>query len=247
MGMGDLSGRSALVTGASGGIGAAIARALAAQGAVVAISGTRVPVLEALQAELGERARVVPGDLRSADGPEQLVDACQRACGGIDILVSNAGMTRDGLVMRMPDSDWDEVMAVNLSAAFRLIRGSLRGMMKKRWGRIIAVTSVVASVGNAGQANYVAAKSGLNGLIKTVAQEVGSRGITANCVAPGLIETEMTANLPEAVRTRALASIPVGRIGQPDDVAACVAFLASDEAAYVTGQTLHVNGGMAMT
>lgn len=242
----DLSGRTALVTGASGGIGAAVARALVAQGAVVALSGTRVPVLEALQAELGDRARVVPGDLGVSDGPERLVDGCQRACGGIDILVSNAGMTRDGLVMRMTDEDWDQVMAVNLSAAFRLIRGSLRGMMKKRWGRIIAVTSVVAAAGNPGQANYVAAKAGLNGLIKTVAQEVGSRGITANCVAPGFIETEMTAQLPDAVKSRARAAIPVGRAGLPEDVAACVAFLASSEAAYVTGQTLHVNGGMAM-
>ncbi|MFZ1413420.1 MAG: 3-oxoacyl-ACP reductase FabG [Defluviicoccus sp.] len=244
--MGDLSGRTALVTGASGGIGAAVARALVAQGAVVALSGTRVSVLEALQAELGDRARVVPGDLGVSDGPERLVDGCQRACGGIDILVSNAGMTRDGLVMRMTDEDWDQVMAVNLSAAFRLIRGSLRGMMKKRWGRIIAVTSVVAAAGNPGQANYVAAKAGLNGLIKTVAQEVGSRGITANCVAPGFIETEMTAQLPDVVKSRARAAIPVGRAGLPEDVAACVAFLASSEAAYVTGQTLHVNGGMAM-
>lgn len=244
--MGDLSGRTALVTGASGGIGAAVARALVAQGAVVALSGTRVPALEALKAELGDRSRVVPGDLSASDGPERLVDACQRACGGIDILVSNAGMTRDGLVMRMTDEDWDRVVAVNLSAAFRLIRGSLRGMMKKRWGRIVAVTSVVAAAGNPGQANYVAAKAGLNGLIKTVAQEVGSRGITANCVAPGFIETEMTAQLPDAVKSRALAAIPVGRAGQPEDVAACVAFLASSEAAYVTGQTLHVNGGMAM-
>lgn len=244
--MGDLSGRTALVTGASGGIGAAVARALVAQGAVVALSGTRVPALEALKAELGDRSRVVPADLSATDGPERLVDACQRACGGIDILVSNAGMTRDGLVMRMADEDWDRVVAVNLSAAFRLIRGSLRGMMKKRWGRIIAVTSVVAAAGNPGQANYVAAKAGLNGLIKTVAQEVGSRGITANCVAPGFIETEMTAQLPDAVKSRALAAIPVGRAGQPEDVAACVAFLASSEAAYVTGQTLHVNGGMAM-
>ncbi len=244
--MGDLSGRTALVTGASGGIGAAVARALIAQGAVVALSGTRVPALEALKAELGDRSRVVPADLSATDGPERLVDACQRACGGIDILVSNAGMTRDGLVMRMTDEDWDRVVAVNLSAAFRLIRGSLRGMMKKRWGRIVAVTSVVAAAGNPGQANYVAAKAGLNGLIKTVAQEVGSRGITANCVAPGFIETEMTAQLPDTVKSRALAAIPVGRAGQPEDVAACVAFLASSEAAYVTGQTLHVNGGMAM-
>jgi 3-oxoacyl-[acyl-carrier protein] reductase len=242
----DLSGKTALVTGASGGIGGAIARMLARQGACVGVSGTRVAALEALAREIGDTARVVPADLGSQGGAEALVAAAEAELGGIDIIVSNAGVTRDGLVMRMSDQDWHHVIEVNLGAAFRLVRASLRGMMKKRWGRIIGISSIVGTTGNLGQVNYVASKAGMMGMMKALAQEVGSRGITANCVAPGLIETDMSAAVSQDRQEAILGRIPVGRLGTPDDVAACVSYLASDEAAYVTGQTLHVNGGMAM-
>ena len=242
----DLSGKTALVTGASGGIGRAIAAGLAAQGARVALSGTRVAALAAAADAIGERARVIVADLADAGGPAALIEACQAQMGGIDILVCNAGITRDGLAMRLADADWDAVLAVNLSANFRLIRAALRGMMKKRWGRIIAVSSVVGTTGNAGQANYAASKAGLEGMLKAIARETASRGITANAIAPGFIATEMTEALPAAHRDAALASVPVGRAGCPEDVAACAVFLASEEAAYITGQTVHVNGGMVM-
>ena len=242
----ELTGRSALVTGASGGIGQAIARALAAQGARVGLSGTRVAALEALAQDIGGEAAVFPADLSAGDAPERLIAAASAGFGGVDILIHNAGVTRDGLALRMSDEDWAKVLDVNLSAGFRLMRAALRGMMKKRFGRLIAVTSVVAATGNPGQANYVASKAGLTGMVKALAQEVASRGITANCVAPGFIETDMTAALPEARRQAILATVPAGRLGQPADIAPAVVFLASDQAAYVTGQTIHVNGGMAM-
>jgi 3-oxoacyl-[acyl-carrier protein] reductase len=242
----DLGGRTALVTGASGGIGQAIARALAGQGARVGVSGTRTPVLQQLADELGSGAAVLPADLASEGGADALLAAAQAALGSIDILVHNAGVTRDGLAMRMSDDDWARVIEVNLTAGFRLVRGALRVMMKKRFGRIIAITSVVVVGGNAGQANYAASKSGLTGMIKAIGREVAGRGITANCVAPGFIETDMTAPLSQATRDAVLARVPVGRFGQPEDVAPAVVFLASNEAAYVTGQTMHVNGGMEM-
>ena len=242
----DLSGKTALVTGASGGIGGAIARVLARQGACVGISGTRVAALDALAGDIGSAARVLPADLGSQGGAEDLIAAAESELGGIDIIVSNAGVTRDGLVMRMSDEDWQHVIEVNLGAAFRLVRASLRGMMKKRWGRIIGVSSVVGITGNPGQINYVASKAGMIGMMKALAQEVASRGITANCVAPGFIDTEMSAAVSQDRQEVALGRIPIGRFGTPDDVAACVGYLASNEAAYVTGQTLHVNGGMAM-
>jgi len=242
----DLSGKSALVTGASGGIGGAIARALHAQGAAVGLSGTRAEALEALAAELGERAQVLPCDLSDPEACQALPGRAEAALGALDIVVNNAGLTRDNLAVRLKDADWNLVLEVNLSAAFRLIRASLRGMMKRRWGRIVGITSVVGVTGNPGQANYAASKAGMIGMSKSLAQEVASRGITVNCVAPGFIETAMTGGLGESQRQKLLGAIPVGRLGSPYDVAACVAFLASDEAAYVTGQTLHVNGGMAM-
>ncbi|MFO1154002.1 MAG: 3-oxoacyl-[acyl-carrier-protein] reductase [Rhodospirillales bacterium] len=242
----DLAGRTALVTGASGGIGQAVARALAAQGARVGLSGTRVAALEDLSAAIGGQSVVLPADLAAPGGAERLVEAAIAGLGGLDILVHNAGITRDGLTLRMSDDDWAKVLDVNLFAGFRLMRSALRGMMKKRFGRLIAVTSVVAATGNAGQANYVASKAGLTGMVKALAQEVASRGITVNCVAPGFIETDMTAALPEARRQAILATVPAGRLGQPADIAPAVAYLASDEAAYITGQTIHVNGGMAM-
>jgi 3-oxoacyl-[acyl-carrier protein] reductase len=243
----DLSGRTALVTGASGGIGAAIARTLAEQGATVVLSGTRIAQLEGLAGAIGARAHVVAADLGAAGGAEALIrEAGERVGGQIDILVNNAGITRDQLALRMSDDDWNDVLAVNLTAGFRLIRAALRGMMKRRWGRIVGITSIVAATGNPGQANYAAAKAGMIGMSKALAAEVAGRGITVNCVAPGFIETDMTASLPEARRQALLASIPVGVLGRPEDVAVCVAFLASNEAAYVTGQTLHVNGGLAM-
>jgi 3-oxoacyl-[acyl-carrier protein] reductase len=242
----DLQGKRALVTGASGAIGAAIARALAARGASVGLSGTRVASLESLAGEIGDVARVLPADLSATDGVEKLAKAATAALESVDILVNNAGITRDGLVLRMPDADWDAVLAVDLSAPFRLTRALLRGMVKRRWGRIIGIGSVIGTTGNAGQVNYAAAKAGLVGMTKAMAQEVGGRGITVNCVAPGFIESDMTAGLPAARREAVLATIPAGRLGTPVDVAACVVFLASDEASYVTGQTLHVNGGMAM-
>jgi 3-oxoacyl-[acyl-carrier protein] reductase len=242
----DLSGKSALVTGASGGIGGAIARALHAQGATVVLHGTRAEKLEALAGELGSRAHVVAADLADPAAPERLAKDAEAAAGGIDILVNNAGITRDTLVLRMKDEDWQQVIDVNLSAAFRLSRAALRGMMRKRWGRIVNITSVVGVTGNAGQANYAAAKAGMIGMTKAIAAELASRGVTANCVAPGFIETAMTGKLDEAQRDAAAKAIPMGRFGAPEDVAAAVVYLASPEAAYVTGQTLHVNGGMAM-
>ena len=242
----DLSGKSALVTGASGGIGGAIARALHKQGANVGLSGTRTEPLEKLKAELGERAHVLPADLGDAAAIEALLKSADAALGGIDILVNNAGLTRDNLAMRMKDDDWQKVIDVNLTAGFRLARGAMRGMMKKRWGRIIGITSVVGVTGNPGQANYAAAKAGMIGMSKSLAQEVASRGITVNCVAPGFIETQMTDALNEDQKARIMTAIPAGRLGQSDEIAAAVVYLASPEGAYVTGQTIHVNGGMAM-
>ncbi|WP_454018335.1 3-oxoacyl-[acyl-carrier-protein] reductase [Azospirillum sp. Marseille-Q6669] len=242
----DLTGKKALVTGASGGIGAQIARALHAQGATVALSGTRVAPLEALASELGERALVVPGNLADAAGTEQLAKDAEAALGQIDILVNNAGLTRDQLAMRMKDDDWQSVLDVNLTAAFRLSRAVLRGMMKRRWGRIIGITSIVGVTGNPGQANYAASKAGMIGMSKSLAAEVASRGITVNCVAPGFITTAMTDALNSEQKDKLLTAIPSGRMGEPGEIAAGVVYLASDEAAYVTGQTLHINGGMAM-
>ncbi len=247
----ELKDKAALVTGASGGIGAAIARALHGAGARVALSGTRVERLEALAGELGQGACVVAADLADRDAATNLAKAAEEAlgelgAGGLDIVVNNAGLTRDGLAMRMKGDDWDTVLTVDLTSAFLISQGALRGMMKRRWGRIINITSVVGATGNPGQANYAAAKAGLTGMSKALAQEVASRGITVNCVAPGFIETAMTDALAEAQRDTILGRIPSGRMGSAEEVAACVAFLASDEAAYVTGQTLHVNGGMAM-
>ncbi|HKP26985.1 MAG TPA: 3-oxoacyl-[acyl-carrier-protein] reductase [Dongiaceae bacterium] len=242
----DLGGKSALVTGASGGIGGAIAKALHARGANVGLSGTRVEPLEKLKAELGERAHVLPADLGDPAAIEALLKSADAALGGIDILINNAGLTRDNLAMRMKDEDWQKVIDVNLTAGFRLARGAMRGMMKKRWGRIIGITSVVGVTGNPGQANYAAAKAGMIGMSKSLAQEVASRGITVNCVAPGFIETQMTGVLTEDQKARIMTAVPAGRLGQSDEIAAAVVYLASPEAAYVTGQTIHVNGGMAM-
>jgi 3-oxoacyl-[acyl-carrier protein] reductase len=242
----DLTGKSALVTGASGGIGGEIARALHAQGATVGLSGTRVEPLEKLKAELGGRAHVLPCDLGDPAAIEALLKSADAALGGIDILVNNAGLTRDNLALRMKDEDWQKVIDVNLTAGFRLARGAMRGMMKKRWGRIIGITSIVGVTGNPGQANYAAAKAGMIGMSKSLAQEVASRAITVNCVAPGFIETQMTDALTEDQKARIMATIPAGRLGQSAEIAAAVVYLASQEAAYVTGQTIHVNGGMAM-
>lgn len=242
----DLSGRRALVTGASGAIGGAIARALAAQGALVGLSGTRASALEELAAEIGLTARALPANLGEPGAVEALAKSALAELGGVDVLVNNAGITRDQLVMRMSDEDWDAVIDIDLSAPFRLVRALLRGMVKQRWGRIIGISSVVAAAGSPGQANYVAAKAGMIGMSKALAHEVASRGITVNCVAPGFIESEMTARLPEARKQAILGGVPLGRFGKPEDVAGCVVFLASDEGSYVTGQTLHVNGGLAM-
>ena len=243
----DLSGKTALVTGASGGIGGAIAKALHGQGAAVVLSGTRAEALEALKAELGSRAHIATCNLSDPASVEALPKAAEAALGApVDILVNNAGITRDNLFMRMKDEEWDQVIAVNLTAAFRLSRGVLRGMMKKRWGRIISVTSVVGATGNPGQGNYAAAKAGLVGMSKALAAEVASRNITVNCVAPGFVVTPMTDALTEDQKTALFARIPVGRFGQPGDIGAAVAYLASEEAGYVTGQTIHANGGMAM-
>jgi 3-oxoacyl-[acyl-carrier protein] reductase len=233
------------VTGASGGIGGAIARQLHGQGSRVVLTGRRQDALDALAAELGERVAVQPADLAQPGAAERLVEAIEGE-GGLDILVNNAGLTRDSLALRLKDDDWQTVLDVNLSAGFRLIRSSLRGMMKRRFGRIVSITSVVAVTGNPGQANYAAAKAGLIGMSKALAAEVASRGITVNCVAPGMIETAMTDALSEAQRQQLLGRIPAGHLGSGADVAAAVVYLASVEAAYVTGQTLHVNGGMAM-
>ncbi len=242
----NLSGKTALVTGATGGIGGSIARSLHAQGAMVALSGTRKEVLDQLAAELGERAFVVPADLSNAESVEALVPAAEAAMGSVDILVNNAGLTRDGLFMRMKDEDWDLVLRVNLDAAFRLSRAAIRGMMKKRWGRIVTITSVVGTTGNAGQANYAASKAALVGMSKALAAEVASRNVTVNCVAPGFIATPMTDVLNDKQREAILGTIPAGRLGAPDDIGAAVVYLASEEAGYMTGQTLHFNGGMAM-
>lgn len=241
-----LDGKSALVTGASGGIGEQIARALHAQGAKVALSGTRREALEALAAELGEGAAVCPADLRDAGAADGLIAAAEAACGPLAILVNNAGLTKDGLAIRMKDEDWATVIDVDLAAPFRLARAALRGMLKRRAGRIIGIGSVVGATGNPGQANYAAAKAGLVGMSKALAQEVGSRGITVNVIAPGFIETSMTDALADEQRKRLIGAIPLGRMGAPADVAAAAVFLASDEAAWITGTVLHVNGGMAM-
>lgn len=242
----DLTGKAALVTGASGGIGAAVARSLHAAGATVGLSGTRVTPLQALATELGSRAYVLPCDLSDPVAVEALPKAATAAMGALDILVNNAGITRDGLMLRMSDADWDAVVAVNMTATFRLSRGVLRGMMKARWGRIINISSVVAVGGNPGQANYAAAKAGVIGMSKSLAAEVASRNITVNCVAPGFIATAMTDKLTEEQKNALLAGVPAGRMGEASEVAAAVLYLASPEAAYVTGATLHVNGGMAM-
>ena len=242
----DLTDKNALVTGASGGIGGAIARALHAAGARVGLSGTRAGALDALAGELGDGAFAVPADLSSANGAKTLVKDAEAALGGIDILVNNAGLTRDQLAVRMSDEDWQMVLDVNLTAAFRLSQGCLRGMMKKRWGRIVSVTSIVGVTGNPGQVNYAASKAALIGMSKSLAQEVASRNITVNCVAPGFIDTPMTEGLSDEQKHNLTARIPAGRLGEPADVAGACVFLASDEASYVTGQTLHVNGGMAM-
>ena len=242
----DLSGKSALVTGASGGLGGAIAAALHRQGARVALSGTRREALERLAKELGENAIALPADLADPTAVEALVPAAETALGALDILVNNAGLTRDNLFLRMKDEEWDRVIAVNLTAAFRLARASLKGMMRRRYGRIIGITSIVGVTGNPGQGNYAAAKAGMIGMSKALAAEVASRNITVNCVAPGFMATPMTDSLSEKQREAILASVPMGRLGEGADIAAAVVYLASSEASYVTGQTLHVNGGMAM-
>jgi 3-oxoacyl-[acyl-carrier protein] reductase len=243
----DLSGMTALVTGASGGIGSAIARALSAQGAQVALSGTRQEALDAVKAEIGGNAVTVPANLSDRDSVEALIPSALDALGGkIDILVNNAGVTRDNLAMRMKDEEWDQVISVNLEAAFRLIRAAAKPMMKARFGRMISITSVVGATGNPGQANYAASKAGLVGMSKAVAQELASRNVTVNCVAPGFIRSAMTDVLPEAQKTALLTRIPAGDLGTGEDIGAAVVYLASKEAGYVTGQTLHVNGGMAM-
>ncbi|HQT65312.1 MAG: 3-oxoacyl-[acyl-carrier-protein] reductase [Acidocella sp. 20-57-95] len=242
----DLTGKTALVTGATGGIGAEIARALHKQGAVVAISGTRAAVLETLAAELGERVHVCPADLSDAEAATTLIATAEAAMGKVDILVNNAGLTKDGLALRMSDADWAKVLDVDLAAPFRLSRAALKFMLRRKAGRIINIGSVVGSTGNPGQANYAAAKAGLLGLTKALAQEVASRGITVNLVAPGFIETPMTEALTDAQRAALAEKIPLGRLGSPADIAASVVYLASEEAGWMTGVTLHVNGGMAM-
>jgi len=242
----DLSGKSALVTGASGGIGGAVARALHAQGAVVGLHGTRREALDALAAELGDRVHVLPADLSVPEAVEKLAKDAEAVLGSLDILVNNAGLTRDGLVLRMKDEDWATVLDVNLTAAFRLCRAVMKGQMKRRWGRMINITSIVGVTGNPGQVNYAASKAGMIGMSKALAQEVASRNITVNCVAPGFITSAMTEVLTEDQKAKLLPGIPAGRMGSPEEIAAAVVYLASNEAAYVTGQTLHVNGGMAM-
>ncbi|MCY4178806.1 MAG: 3-oxoacyl-[acyl-carrier-protein] reductase [Litoreibacter sp.] len=242
----DLTGKNALVTGASGGIGADIARALHASGAQVGLSGTRVEPLEALAAELGERAHVLPCNLSDAEAVAALPKQASEAMGSVDVLVNNAGITRDNIFMRMSDDEFQSVIDVNLTSTFRLCKGVLRGMMKARWGRIINISSVVGATGNPGQGNYAASKAGMVGMSKSLAYEVASRGITVNCVAPGFIATAMTDKLTEDQKSGILGQIPAGRMGEPAEIAASVLYLASQEASYVTGTTLHVNGGMAM-
>jgi 3-oxoacyl-[acyl-carrier protein] reductase len=242
----NLTGKTALITGASGGIGAAIAKALHTAGATIAISGTRVEKLEELKAQIGDNVHILPCNLSSAEDVEKLIPAAEAAMGGLDILVNNAGITKDGLAMRMKDDDWQSVIDVNLTSNFRLCRAAMRGMMKKRAGRIINITSIVGVTGNPGQANYVASKAGVIGLTKSLAQELATRGVTVNCVAPGFIATPMTDVLNDAQKAAITSKIPSGRMGGPDDIAAAVLYLASTEAGYVTGQTIHVNGGMAM-
>jgi 3-oxoacyl-[acyl-carrier protein] reductase len=242
----NLGGKAALVTGASGGLGGAIARTLNGAGATVVLAGTRRPALEALAEELGPRAFVLAADLGDPAAADLLVKGAEEAAGQLDILVNNAGLTRDQLALRMKDEDWQKVIDVDLTAGFRLARAALRGMIKRRWGRIIGIASIVGVTGNAGQANYAAAKAGMIGMSKALAAEVASRGITVNCVAPGFVATAMTEALSEDQRRRIAATVPMGRMGTPEEVAAGVLFLASDEARYVTGHTLHVNGGMAM-
>ncbi|PZQ18054.1 MAG: 3-oxoacyl-[acyl-carrier-protein] reductase [Ancylobacter novellus] len=242
----DLSGRCALVTGATGGIGGAIAKALHAQGATVALSGTRAEALEALAAELGERVYALPANLKHPAAVDALPGQAEAAMGGLDVLVHNAGITRDNLFVRMKDDEWADVLGVNLEAGFRLYRAALKGMMKRRYGRLIGVTSVVGVTGNPGQGNYAASKAGLIGMSKALAYEVASRNVTVNCIAPGFIESPMTDELNEKQREASLGRIPAGRFGQGADVAAAAVYLASAESAYMTGQTLHVNGGMAM-
>ena len=242
----ELEGKCALITGASGGIGGSIARALYGQGAKVALSGTRIDPLKALADDLGDRAFIVPCNLSDVDAVKALPQKASEEMGGIDILVNNAGITKDNLFRRMSDDDWHQVININLTSTMYLMKSVMRTMMKKRFGRIINITSIVGVTGNAGQVNYAASKAGMIGMTKSFAQEIATRGITANCIAPGFIETAMTAELPENVIKNMLDAIPQGRMGQADEIAASVAFLASNEASYITGQTLHVNGGMAM-
>jgi 3-oxoacyl-[acyl-carrier protein] reductase len=242
----DLTGKTALVTGASGGIGGAIAKALHARGATVALHGTRREALDALAAELGGRVFVLTANLSDPAAVEQLAKDAEAAMGSVDILVNNAGLTKDTLVLRMKDEDWQSVLDVNLTAAFRLSRAAVKGQMKRRWGRIVNITSIVGVTGNPGQVNYAASKAGMIGMSKALAQEVASRGITVNCVAPGFISSAMTDVLSDEQKAKLNAGIPAGRMGEADEIAAAVVYLASAEAAYVTGQTLHVNGGMAM-
>jgi 3-oxoacyl-[acyl-carrier protein] reductase len=241
----DLQGRKALVTGATGGIGGAIARALHARGASVTLSGTREAALEQLAGTFGERVHVAAANLGDAESVEALLPAAEAAMGGLDILVNNAGVTRDNLLLRMKDEEWEAVISVNLTAAFRLSRAAVKGMMRRRYGRIVNIGSVVGAIGNPGQVNYAASKAGLVGMTKALAAEVATRGITVNCVAPGFVESPMTDELNDAQKATILGTVPMGRLGKADEIAAAVVYLASSEGAYVTGQTLHVNGGMA--
>jgi len=242
----DLTGKTALVTGATGGIGAAIARALHGQGATVAISGTRREVLDALAAELASRVHVLPCDLADKDAVEALVPSAEEKMTKLDILVANAGVTKDNLFVQLKDEDWDQVIAINLTSTFRLTRAAVKGMMRRRFGRVIGISSVVGVTGNPGQGNYTASKAGMIGMMKSVAAEYAKRNVTANCIAPGFVATPMTDKLNEKQREGILARVPAARLGTPADVAAAAVYLASDEAAYMTGQTLHINGGMAM-
>ena len=242
----DLSGKNALITGASGGIGGSIAKSLHAAGATVGLSGTRIEPLQALADELGERAHVLPCNLSDAEAVSALPKSAADAMGSVDVLVNNAGITRDNIFMRMSDEEWASVLEVNLTSTMRLCKGVIRGMMKARWGRIVNISSVVGATGNPGQANYAASKAGMVGMSKSIAYEVASRGITVNCVAPGFITTAMTDKLNDDQKSGILGQIPAGRMGDADEIAAAVLYLSSPEAGYVTGTTLHVNGGMAM-